>query len=440
MNLKELRIEKEEIDSLQESYYNNLIKILEKSELEKLETIRKLNISNSEIYKLKSEIKLKDIKIQQIQQQLNEVENKLKQLERINLQNRDSNKEFFEKDNIESIDIGSFQDKYKNLLNVSFNKSILKDKKLFRDFLKDEVILNNLSLSKKIQLLFIAYLYNLDREFLRVYGEGLDNRNNKAIELYYLIKSEAEKVANNKEYDTCVGKFIIQNKDELILEKDILDAIVEKNYKYFNEVEVLYFGEDICSKHKQMLQGKKVFINSYNELNHEKVIPISARYCSECNKVFINNKKLEKINKAHGKFKINTSNAEKEISSGNSKNKREENKNIENLNSNLIIEFNRADFIKAEKSVDSIKDSSINHQDFNSNNLNDESKLRKLGYSSSLTREERWGILTNRAIPVLGKKQIERHIEWLIKFNRNKSSMENALHEWQYDLNKLRKN
>ena len=29
----------------------------------------------------------------------------IKQLERINLQNRDSNKEFFEKDNIESIDI-----------------------------------------------------------------------------------------------------------------------------------------------------------------------------------------------------------------------------------------------------------------------------------------------------------------------------------------------
>ncbi|MFY9275767.1 MAG: hypothetical protein WAO68_02265, partial [Clostridium sp.] len=73
------------------------------------------------------------------------------------------------------------------------------------------------------------------------------------------------------------------------------------------------------------------------------------------------------------------------------------------------------------------------------NNLNEESELRKLGYSSSLSRAERWNILKNKAIPKLGKVKVESHIRWLIKMNINRANRSNAVNEWQYDLEKLSK-
>lgn len=73
------------------------------------------------------------------------------------------------------------------------------------------------------------------------------------------------------------------------------------------------------------------------------------------------------------------------------------------------------------------------------NNLNEESELRKLGYSSSLSRAERWNILRNKAIPKLGKFKVESHIRWLIKMNINRANRSNAVREWEYDLEKLSK-
>ena len=73
------------------------------------------------------------------------------------------------------------------------------------------------------------------------------------------------------------------------------------------------------------------------------------------------------------------------------------------------------------------------------NNLNEESELRKLGYSSSLSRAERWNILRNKAIPKLGKFKVESHIRWLIKMNINRVNRSNAVREWEYDLEKLSK-
>ena len=73
------------------------------------------------------------------------------------------------------------------------------------------------------------------------------------------------------------------------------------------------------------------------------------------------------------------------------------------------------------------------------NNLNEESELKKLGYSSSLSRVERWNILKNKAIPKLGKVKVESHIRWLIKMNINRANRSNAVNEWQHDLEKLLK-
>lgn len=75
--------------------------------------------------------------------------------------------------------------------------------------------------------------------------------------------------------------------------------------------------------------------------------------------------------------------------------------------------------------------------EFDSKSLNEESQLKKLGYSSTISRSERENILKNKAIPQLGKARVMSHIEWLINMNKNKSTMKNSIIEWRYDLDRL---
>ncbi|WP_300898627.1 hypothetical protein [uncultured Clostridium sp.] len=79
----------------------------------------------------------------------------------------------------------------------------------------------------------------------------------------------------------------------------------------------------------------------------------------------------------------------------------------------------------------------INQADFDNNNLNAESEIKKMGYSTSLSKVDRWNILTNKAIPCLGKAKVMGHIGFLIKMNKNRSNMSNAVREWTYDLERL---
>lgn len=75
----------------------------------------------------------------------------------------------------------------------------------------------------------------------------------------------------------------------------------------------------------------------------------------------------------------------------------------------------------------------------NDNNLNDQSALRKLGYSTSITREERWQILVNKAIPILGIYKTKSFIKWLINIKQADTTKDNsrAIGEWEYDLSRL---
>ena len=109
---------------------------------------------------------------------------------------------------------------------------------------------------------------------------------------------------------------------------------------------------------------------------------------------------------------------------------------IQNGNSQISDKKLQTDLFSSEKKQ---KDKiNISVSDLG-NNLNEESELKKLGYSSSLSRVERWNILKNKAIPKLGKVKVESHIRWLIKMNINRANRSNAVNEWQYDLEKLSK-
>lgn len=79
--------------------------------------------------------------------------------------------------------------------------------------------------------------------------------------------------------------------------------------------------------------------------------------------------------------------------------------------------------------------SSINELEGNS--LNAESVIKKMGYTTSLSREVRWNILKNKAIPKLGKNKVIGHLNFLVKMNKKRSVMANAVQEWLYDLERL---
>ena len=98
--------------------------------------------------------------------------------------------------------------------------------------------------------------------------------------------------------------------------------------------------------------------------------------------------------------------------------------------------FNRINNITGFNQVKT-NNSRLLSTEFDSKSLNEESQLKKLGYSSTISRSERENILKNKAIPQLGKARVRSHIEWLINMNKNKSTMKNSIIEWRYDLERL---
>ncbi|GGD10043.1 hypothetical protein [Pontibacillus salipaludis] len=80
----------------------------------------------------------------------------------------------------------------------------------------------------------------------------------------------------------------------------------------------------------------------------------------------------------------------------------------------------------------------------NETKLSDKSQLRKLGYQiTGTTRVKRWEILSKKAVPQMGVKEVASIIAFLI---RGRKAMKNgesknrySISEWEYDLNRLKR-
>lgn len=71
--------------------------------------------------------------------------------------------------------------------------------------------------------------------------------------------------------------------------------------------------------------------------------------------------------------------------------------------------------------------------------LRNQSKLGALGYNLRLSRDERWTILKDKAIPRYGRHQVRNHISWLVRLKRNDRHQDysDAIFEWEHDLKRL---
>ncbi|MCD4711749.1 MAG: hypothetical protein K8R73_00565 [Clostridiales bacterium] len=68
-------------------------------------------------------------------------------------------------------------------------------------------------------------------------------------------------------------------------------------------------------------------------------------------------------------------------------------------------------------------------------NWNTESDLIKMGYSTKIDLKKRRQILIEKAIPVLGYRQVVKHIEWQIKLRKNSNKdYSRAIDTWKADL------
>lgn len=337
-------------------------------------------------------IKHKDLRIKELEEQcqsLKEENNSLKyKLENI----------YNDKDNRDC------EINYNNLLKY-FNKDSKKRvKAIIRYFIEKEDEFNRLPQNKKLSVLFISYLYKYDSHIIKKHDVFKQTQSYTVLhKLYELAKNDTEKANDGKVHNECLGKYIEVNKSKLSLENEIIKGIIQKNYKYFNNVEVIENDLNVCDKHKMMLQDKKVFIDVIDSNNDEKVMAVSVKYCCKCNKVYLLRRDLNNVTSQH-KVKI-------------------KNININNFNY-TIEEHKNSDISKLNTIVEK--------------ELNPQSELNKLGYSIKESRVNREKILKSKAIPLLGKMNVINHIKWLIKFNGSRSGMENAIHEWKYDLEMLK--
>lgn len=71
--------------------------------------------------------------------------------------------------------------------------------------------------------------------------------------------------------------------------------------------------------------------------------------------------------------------------------------------------------------------------------LSDESELKKLGYSTTLSESERWNILINKAVPKLGSRKVVWYLRMFIKINKYRKDRLNVVQKWEKDLEKILK-
>lgn len=75
--------------------------------------------------------------------------------------------------------------------------------------------------------------------------------------------------------------------------------------------------------------------------------------------------------------------------------------------------------------------------------LQEESRLKELGYDTTKSHSERWKILTTKAVPELGLQKVAGHIAWLCQSRKaqrgGRERYADAIRKWEHDLDRLKR-
>lgn len=260
-------------------------------------------------------------------------------------------------------------------------------------------------------ILIIASFYGVLDNVLKSckYLEDIYKENSNESKLIKLLYEEIN-YDFKKGIDEPVKKFYSKNRDKFnkinIKMLKVLDEKIEEMFKDAIENVIKVDMLDKCILDNTILTNKEVYVKLLNKNNQKKYVKAFIAVCKKCNHAYVVEKRINLINNL-----------------------------IEGYN--IIYEDENNNKYSIDSFFDSNNKIQVNEEFYEGKVLSDESDLKKLGYSVSLSRSERMDILKRHAIPKLGKRKVESHIRWLIKINENRSDRKNAIFEWKYDLDAL---
>lgn len=312
----------------------------------------------------------------------------------------------------------------------------------------------NLSDKNRFNYIYILAYYNKDDEFLTKYNlKNLFIDNDECLDLYKEYKKiddmnykDIKSIIDNIENkDINIYRFV---KDKLIKKsREKLDEILENNFDQINEsnnylVSDNFIEDEIqvannlseiddnkihCILDDTVLIKVKVKIPCYRNPSFSILYQYEIQdvlLCKKCNVMYIQKSDLKYI-----KYKYKSShgiNIYIKISE------------VEKKTKNIDVELNRKEIKLKKVNNKSTGKVVVNDTDIVSN-LNEKSHIKQLGYTTKLSKNERWNILRNKAIPKLGIHKVCSHIEFLIRLNKNKGkNFDNALKIWKEDLEMLK--
>lgn len=313
----------------------------------------------------------------------------------------------------------------------------------------------NLSDKNRFNYIYILAYYNKDDEFLTKYNlKNLFIDNDECLDLYKEYKNindinykDIKSIIDNIENkDINIYRFI---KDKLIKKsREKLDEIIKNNFDQINESDdylvLNNFIEDeiqVANNLRELDDNKMHCILDYAALIKVKAkVPcyrnpsftILYQYeiqdvllCKRCNMMYIQKSDLKYIKyKYKSSYGINIYIKTSEV---------------EKKTKNIDVELNRNQIKSKKINNKSMSKIVVNDNDIASN-LNEKSHIKQLGYTTKLSKNERWNILRNKAVPKLGIHKVYSHIEFLIRLNKNKGkNFDNALKIWKEDLDMLNK-
>ncbi len=251
------------------------------------------------------------------------------------------------------------------------------------------------------QLLCISYFYNYDKKMIQNYSSireylKIELEGNK---LYRLLCQDREKKIYDK-VKICASRYMETHENIYGFEgkaaKELRKKIKRACIPYRKEI----FKKSNCCSRQIGMKEMWVFMK-----DSAGAVKVEAKYCKKCSKFYLERHEVAHINILIAPHEIKTK-LDKEIEQ------------------KIIISNNNQEISKSTSGELNI-------------NLNKTSPLMQMGYTTSKSEQERWRILTQHAMPTLGKEKTKNYLKLFIKMHGSKANMKNAVAAWQKDLNKI---
>lgn len=291
----------------------------------------------------------------------------------------------------------------------------------------------NLGVQRANHLLCIGYLYGCDKKLIDSFTEVKEylSKENERNKLYRLMcQDDDAKIFDSA--NECIATYVCSK--IFGFERDLANHLRRRiNKQCIPYISKIKIGKG-CHQLSQV--NKVVWIRINNNKKKLRILKIEARYCSKCDQFYID----EKLLKYKG---MDLSNKIEGIQTNNIISKRKSKKAVvPSYAKNIVnqIKVKETTVIRDEKRAPIHW--TVSTQDKSSDflgNLNQESPLKRLGYSTKKSKEERWRILQQEAVPRLGRDTVIGYLKMFIRMHDGRTQMAVAVSTWKYDLQRLGK-